>query len=117
MRVLICGSRKWNDRETMEWEFRDLPMDAVIIHGGAPGADRLAGKIAKDRQMRVEVYAAEWDKYGTAAGPRRNQRMLDEGHPDLVLAFPLAESRGTWDMVRRAKLAGVEVRVIKQRKP
>jgi hypothetical protein len=114
MRVLICGSRKWNDQDTMEREFRDLPMDAVIIHGGAPGADNMAGSIAKSRGMATDVYVAEWAKYGTAAGPRRNQRMLDEGHPDLVLAFPLPGSRGTWDMVQRAKAAGFEVRVIKR---
>lgn len=46
---------------------------------------------------------------GKAAGPIRNQRMLDEGKPDLVVAFP--GGRGTADMVRRAKAAGVPVRL------
>jgi hypothetical protein len=35
--------------------------------------------------------------------------MLDEGKPHCVLAFPLPSSRGTWDMVRRAKAAGLPV--------
>lgn len=39
--------------------------------------------------------------------------MLDEQSPTLVLAFPLEDSRGTWDMVRRAEAARVPVRVIK----
>jgi hypothetical protein len=54
------------------------------------------------------VYKAEWDKHGRAAGPIRNQQMLDDGKPDLVLAF--AGGRGTDDMCRRAREAGIEVR-------
>ena len=41
------------------------------------------------------------------AGPERNARMLAEGRPDLVVAFP--GGTGTADMVRRAKAAGVRV--------
>lgn len=52
-------------------------------------------------------YPAQWSLHGRSAGPRRNQRMLDEGRPDLVLAFPGA--RGTADLVRRAQAAGVLV--------
>lgn len=56
----------------------------------------------------VRVFKADWDKHGKAAGPIRNQQMLDEGKPDLVLAF--AGGKGTDDMCRRARAAGVEVR-------
>jgi hypothetical protein len=37
----------------------------------------------------------------------RNQAMLDYGKPDLVVAFP--GGKGTADMVRRARVAGVKV--------
>lgn len=50
---------------------------------------------------------ADWSKYGKAAGPMRNQKMLDEYKPDLVVALP--GGRGTADMVSRARVAGVEV--------
>jgi hypothetical protein len=53
------------------------------------------------------VYPADWAKHGRAASPIRNQQMLDEGRPNLVVAFP--GGRGTADMVRRARSAGVEV--------
>lgn len=43
-----------------------------------------------------------------AAGPIRDQEMLDKGKPDLVVAF--LGNRGTADMVRRAREAGVPVR-------
>jgi hypothetical protein len=48
---------------------------------------------------------ADWEKLGRSAGPIRNQAMLDEGRPDLVVAFP--GHHGTADMVRRARAAGV----------
>ena len=54
-----------------------------------------------------EIPPGEWDEIGKKAGPLRNQRMLDEGKPDLVVAFP--GSGGTKDMVRRAVKAGVSV--------
>ena len=50
-------------------------------------------------------YVADWATHGKKAGPLRNQRMIDEGHPDLVIAFP--GGKGTDDMTRRALAAGV----------
>jgi hypothetical protein len=60
----------------------------------------------------IDVYVAQWKKHGRAAGPIRNQRMLDEGKPDLVVAFP--GGRGTADMIRRAERAGVPVQQVQQ---
>lgn len=56
---------------------------------------------------QFEEYPADWKRYGMAAGPIRNRRMLKEGKPDIVIAF--AGGRGTADMVRQAKAAGVPV--------
>jgi len=50
---------------------------------------------------------AEWDKFGRRAGPLRNEQMLREGKPDVVVAFP--GGRGTAHMVRIAKEAGIDV--------
>jgi len=50
---------------------------------------------------------ANWAGLGRKAGPIRNQEMLDQGRPNMVVAFP--GGRGTADMVRRARGAGVEV--------
>lgn len=88
----------------------------VLIEGGAPGADGLAAawaaNVLRYQQGGVlahEQYPADWERHGKAAGPIRNQQMLDTGI-DLCLAFidkPLEESKGTKDMVTRCRDAGV----------
>lgn len=113
MRVLVCGGRDYNDRDRAFAELdRLLPLDGTtsIIVGGANGADRLAADwyFARIEQLSIiDHYPAQWKKHGRAAGPIRNQRMIDEGKPDLVIAFP--GGKGTADMVRRAKAAGIQV--------
>jgi hypothetical protein len=93
-------------------------MDAILasgatalVVGDARGADRIAVEFALTIALPVEVFAAEWNLYGNAAGAIRNQRMLIEGRPDLVLAFPGKASIGTFDMIRRAREEGIEVRI------
>ena len=124
MRLLVCGSRTWTNyrflRREIEYvvgvEFEAEPF--TLIEGDAPGADRMAGHLARRHGWDLEVYPADWQQDGRAAGPRRNARMLRQGRPDLVLAFvdkPLAHSRGTADLVRRARAQGVQVRVIERR--
>ncbi len=84
-----------------------LPSDIEIISGMARGVDTLAVDWAINNWCKWHEFPADWEANGTAAGPIRNQKMLDEGKPDLVIAFP--GGSGTADMVRRAKAAGVKV--------
>lgn len=108
MRVLVCGSRKFSDYSAVCTALNDhANMAEVVIHGGATGADTLAGEWADHHSIRCVVFKADWKQYGPAAGPIRNQRMLDEGKPDLVVAFP--GGAGTADMVRRAQAAGIPI--------
>ena len=84
----------------------------TMIAGEASGADFLAKVFALDEYGDIEAvsykgFPADWKKHGKAAGGIRNQQMLDEGKPDLVIAFP--GGTGTADMIRRARKAGVEV--------
>lgn len=109
MKVLVCGGRDYADAQEMLRALRELvPRFDHLIHGGARGADLLAARIGRMLKMRVTAYRADWERHGKAAGAIRNQRMLDEGKPNLVVAFP--GGRGTLDMVRRARAAGLEVR-------
>lgn len=113
MKVLICGSRHYSDYGRVLAYVQSLG-DAVIISGGCRGADALAVRAARACGLPYREYPAQWEQYGRAAGPIRNQAMLDMESPDLVVAFhpDIASSRGTSDMVRRARLAGVPVMVV-----
>lgn len=114
MRVLVCGGRDYRDRERVAEALSELAAKygrLTIIQGGAPGADALAREWTfLQPYSHLINEPADWKTYGRAAGPIRNQKMIDEHRPELVLAFP--GGRGTADMVRRAKAAGVPVREV-----
>lgn len=124
-RVLVCGGRDYGTRTTEEGytvintaevenlnttldslktEFTDL----VIIQGEARGADTLAKDWALRNKVMTLSFPANWKQYGKSAGYRRNTQMLEEGKPDIVIAFP--GGRGTKMMCEIAETAGITVR-------
>lgn len=115
MKILICGSRDYDDplKILASLSPRFLSGETTVIHGDAQGADRIAGHVAKSLGMSVIAVPAEWDKYGRSAGPIRNRKMLDMG-PELVLAFhpDIENSKGTKDCVGEARRRGIKVEVI-----
>jgi hypothetical protein len=123
MRVLVCGDRKWSNCDLIfEWllALRDkYGIDLIVIDGAARGADSCAFNATVPLEVKSVRFPANWAKYGRAAGAIRNQQMLDEGKPDLVLAFhnDIENSKGTKDMVARARKAGILVEVISHAKP
>lgn len=111
MRVLVCGSRRFNDALTLgSWlggiHKNNGPI-TLLIEGGASGADFMARKFAEWASIPTQTFEAEWSRYGRRAGPLRNKRMIEEGKPDLVVAFE--GGKGTADMVRQAEAAGIRV--------
>jgi hypothetical protein len=104
-RVIACGGRDFDDAETVYTTLDGLKISA-IAHGGAFGAGQICSYYAQDRNIPCDVYLARWE-LGKSAGPRRNAEMLADFKPTLVVAFP--GGRGTDDMVRKAKKAGVPV--------
>ena len=127
-RILVSGSRDWKDLPTIQKAF-DHYKPTVVIEGDASGADKIAGEEAGRRGIELEVFPAAWEvhdmdwckcngsedhTYCAMAGPKRNQEMLELGVPDLVLAFHpfISKSRGTRDMVQRARKMGVPVIII-----
>jgi hypothetical protein len=117
LRILVAGSRDWTDRGTIRramilagQEAGVHPQETTVVHGGCPtGADQIADELAREFGCRVEKVEADWGRWGKAAGPVRNQVLVDRG-ADKCLAFPLGESRGTRDCMRRAAAAGIPVR-------
>lgn len=115
MRLLVCGDRGWTDRDLIMMALSEIKDEvAVVIEGGANGADSLARDVADELKIPVKEYPADWEKHHRAAGPIRNKRMLIEGKPDMVLAFhdDISRSKGTKSMLNLARAAGVECRVI-----
>lgn len=129
MRVLVCGSRHFNDMDLLSKTLSSIDQGkniTTIIHGRAKGADYLAGIWAHNMNIVTEEYPANWEVFGKSAGPIRNKQMLDEGRPDLVIAFltnvgeqeifyGLSDSqynRGTKNMIQQATKAGIPVKVI-----
>jgi hypothetical protein len=110
MRVIVCGGRDYGQKQTERDDMFDV-LDGYgiteLAEGGAYGADRCASDWANIRGVWSARYSADWNKHGRAAGPIRNQQMLDEFKPDAVIAFP--GGAGTADMIRRANAAGVEI--------
>ena len=125
-RILVCGGRDfafhYHSSAPSRLKFRSFVEDSflrsaltlvtneyrcflcrenvLIIHGGADGADLAADNWAVTNWVPMEEYRASWKEHGHLAGPLRNQKMLDEGKPDLVVAFP--GGKGTADMCARA---------------
>ena len=115
MVIIVSGSRHWTDKGAIREAILALEDVTLVIQGEARGADTLAKEVAKDLGIDVEGYHALWDVHGRAAGVIRNQLMLDEERPDMVLAFPLPESKGTLHMIKIARKAGVEVQIVKSK--
>lgn len=113
MKVLVCGARDYKNYKKIETFLKDLPKDTIIIHGGCEGADNMAGEIAYKLNFKVLVFKAEWNKYGKAAGPIRNQKMIEQ-KPDLVIAFHdcIEKSKGTKDMISKAEKYNIQFLII-----
>lgn len=116
--VIVTGSRLWEDDKRVFEELGDLYYQTegpfFVRHGAChSGADQFASIWCDFGQEGVyEIkHPADWDLHGKAAGPIRNREMAQAG-ADLCLAFPLGESRGTWNCVNECKKAGIPVKVV-----
>ena len=111
-RILITGSRDWPDIPFMREALRSYTGCGVKwCHGGARGADSIAAHILREFSEDVKAYPVDTSIDGPwpAAGNRRNERMFNDFKPDLVLAFPMPQSKGTVNMIAYAEKHGCPV--------
>lgn len=111
MIILVCGGRDFIDKDLL---YRTLEAEEpdCILQGGAKGADTLAKSWAEDVGIPCFECKANWNFYDKRAGPIRNAWMLQYMRPDMVVAFPTINSKGTWDMLKKAEQADVMTVVV-----
>lgn len=120
VRVIIAGGRDFTDYHKLKTYMNCLlqlldKSQVEIISGGAKGADSLGERYAREFGYKLKRFPADWNKYGKAAGPIRNKEMAlyAAEAKGVLVAFWDGSSRGTYDMITRAKEYGLEVYIPK----
>lgn len=111
MKVVIAGSRTYKDYSFFEKELNKLNLNPTeIISGGAHGVDAMAEIYAEHNHIELRVFEADWQLFGRAAGPIRNENMAKVG--DVLVAFWDGQSRGTLDMINKMEKKNKPVHII-----
>lgn len=117
--AVVCGGRDYADRDAL-FHALDRLCERIellgIRHGGATGADALAGLWAREKGIPEDAQPADWRAHGKAAGPRRNAAMLTTA-PRPVCVVAMRGGAGTADLVRQAEAAGLPVWRVGSRSP
>jgi len=109
MKVLVCGGRRFSDINLLNNTLNTFrsSISVLISNGNARGADQLGEQWAKTNGVEIDRYPAQWNIYGKSADFQRNEQMIREGKPNVVIAF--RGGAGTAHMVRTAKAANIKV--------
>jgi len=110
MRTIIAGSRHiiYYDDLLLAIEHANIEI-ATVISGTAKGVDQLGERWAKENNIPLEQYPAQWDKYGKSAGYKRNEQMAKLADAALILWDK--KSRGTKHMINLSKKYGLHTLV------
>lgn len=112
MITIIAGSRAITSMQLMEEVAAECPWNITrVFCGMASGGDTLGWGWAQRYDVPVDFFPAKWEGEGKAAGPLRNQRMLDAG-AEALLALWDGKSAGTRDMIQRADKAGLALHIV-----
>lgn len=118
MKILVTGDRNWSDINSVHSVLSSFPKNTILIHGCCRGLDLICAAIGESLGFEIRAYPADWNTHGKSAGPMRNQRMIDSEHSekekiDFCLAFhdDIASSKGTADMIARAKAANITTKL------
>lgn len=117
IKIIVAGGRNFNDYELLKdaldlllMFYVELGYEIVIISGTAKGADKLGERYAKERNYKLIRMPADWDKYGKAAGYRRNVDMANIAN--ACVCFWDGQSKGTNHMINIAKNKNIDLRII-----
>ena len=105
MKIIIAGSRTFTDYKKLCAQCDKILQDqnTIEIVSGAyyKGADKLGEKYAAEKGFKLTKFPADWNRFGRAAGPKRNKQMAN--YADVLIAFWDGKSRGTKNMIEVAK--------------
>ena len=107
LKIVIAGCRYYNNydeaKDYIDFCIREIKKNntIVILSGGCRGADAIGERYAIENGYEISKFVANWDKYGKAAGPIRNEQMAIEA--DYIICFWDYKSRGTKSMIENAK--------------
>lgn len=116
-KLIVAGSRSFNDYELLSRtlfaiaEDVDPTIEISIVSGMAKGADMLAAQFAKEHNIKLYEFPADWDRYGKRAGYLRNEEMANASNGLLV--FWDGESKGTKHMIETMLAMGKPVTTMK----
>lgn len=117
IKVIIAGTRDFNDyaflKKNVDYFLQGINPnneEIEIVSGNARGADKLGERYAKEHNLPVKLFPANWDKYGKQAGYLRNQEMAN--YADVLIAFWDEKSKGTKHMIDIAKKQDLTVIVV-----
>jgi len=98
MKVIIAGSRNFNNYDFLQTKINELKLNITeIVCGEARGADLLGKQYGINNNIPIKSFPAEWNKYGKSAGYIRNKEMAE--YADYLIAFWDGKSRGTNHMI------------------
>ena len=115
-RIIISGSRNYNDYYYFEKKVNKMlstldKTDLEIVSGCAIGPDTMAIRYAKENNIPIKRFPAEWSKYGKGAGMIRNELMA--AYSTHCIAFWDRASRGTENMIIQAKKKDLKLRIVR----
>lgn len=128
IRIIIAGSRDFNDYNKLRAEtlkivkelklqgFNTKKENVEIVSGTARGADQLGERFAKEFNLGLARFPADWDNYGKRAGYLRNAEMSKYAKEDKEIGVLIAfwnGSRGTKHMIDLATKDGLKVYIVK----
>lgn len=114
MRVIIAGSRTFNDYNLLQTSCDNILESIInieIVSGTCNGADQLGERYSNEKGYKLKQFPADWDRYGKSAGYKRNEQMAK--YADMLIVFWDGKSKGTKNMINIAENLGIEIKVIK----
>ncbi|WP_287550354.1 DUF2493 domain-containing protein [Clostridium sp.] len=128
MRIIIAGSRDFNNynklksetlrivKELKEEDYNTKREEVEIVSGTARGADQLGERFAKEFNLGLARFPANWHEFGKRAGYLRNSEMSEYAKLDKEIGVLIAfwnGSKGTKHMIDLATKDGLKVYVVK----